>query len=183
MDIASLWRCIYQYKTTIKLFPNISRLCYNIASAVLSSYYFNPNGLKILSLTVLAATSPPLCNANAPIILYIVCASTVSIPLPCRLSLFFGFHLTTLSTPYCVANFASRDRSRILSFANWVTFSNPSRAGWRKTSSAGGFGLGEGGALRRAVVVWETVHDAFAEEGETVVEALTCVVVGFVGYC
>ena len=27
------------------------------------------------------------------------------------------------------------------------------------------------------------VDDAFAEEGETVVEALTCVVEGFVGYC
>jgi hypothetical protein len=45
-----------------------------------------PNGVNILSLTTLLATSPPFSNANAPTIAYNVCVRTASSPEPVKLS-------------------------------------------------------------------------------------------------
>lgn len=109
----------------------------------------NPSGLKIFSLAVLAATSPPLCNANAPTILYSVWAITTSIPDASKLSLRRGFQRITLSIPYCLATRATRDFSRICAFVKAEMFSAPCRLGCWYTC-AEGRGWGKEGSESRA---------------------------------
>lgn len=118
-----------------------------------TAYYRKPKGFNMRSLTVLTASSPPLCKANAPMMLYIVCANTVSTPLPCRLSLFFGFHRTTFSTPKDLATCATRAGARICALLNEEILSTPSREGWLKTFCSPGTEDGGAGAWTRAIEV------------------------------
>lgn len=118
-------------------------------------HYLRPSGCSTLSLAALPATSPPLCNANAPMIEYTVCANTVSIPLPCKLSLFLGFHLTTLSTPYVCASFANRVEERTWVLVKGVMLSMPERERWVNASLLEVGGGGDG-ARRSASEVWRS---------------------------
>ena len=68
----------------LRIHKTFFRACVSVISYTESFSHRSPNGHNIRSLTILVATSPPLCNATAPTIAYSACDVTARTPEPLR---------------------------------------------------------------------------------------------------
>jgi hypothetical protein len=120
-----------------------------IAGLYSSDVNLNPSGVRILSWTILFATSPPFSRATAPTMAYSEVMRTDSMPEPlrssaCTLSVqrvspyqdfvrtLFGVHRVTLSSPYRSASCDSRALLKTSLAASSDKPWSPSNAGCKK---------------------------------------------------